>query len=146
MGFGLAESSAPRRRDRVDRSIARAPAIASIARIRPLRDPHTDARDRIRPGARSTQRDVAPRDSTAIARRGGARAERRSTARDGDDARDTRVARRATGTAHWDAAEATGGDDRGRAREGREARANGDGWAQLRDVRRSEDVEMAKDG
>jgi len=98
-------------------------------------------------------RDVAARDERAIARRGGARAERRSTARDGDDARDdgeTRVARRATGTPHGDAAETTGGDDRGRARDaGREqgeARGRGDGWAGVRDVRGGEDVEMAKDG
>jgi len=135
----------------------RAVAIASIdrERARPRSHPsrafdrcaiHTRTRAiAFDPARDPSRRDVAPRDSTAIARRGGARHERRSTARDGDDAR-TRVARRATGTARFDAAEATGGDDRGRAREGREARERGDGWAQLRDVRRSEDVEMAKDG
>jgi hypothetical protein len=98
-------------------------------------------------------RDVAPRDARALARRVGARAERRSTARAGDDARDdgeTRVARRATGTRDRDAAETTGGDPGGRARdagaEDREARTTGDGWAGVRDVRGGEDVEMAKDG
>jgi hypothetical protein len=133
---------------RVDRSIDRIDRIDRIHRIRPLRDPHTDARDRDAPA-----RDVAPRDARALARRFGARAERRSTARAGDDARDdgeARVARRATGTRDRDAAETTGGDPGGRARdagaEDREARTTGDGWAGVRDVRGGEDVEMAKDG
>ena len=152
--MGFARPNHPRRAvaSPVDRSIARAPAIDRVDRGRPLRDRHTDARDRdARRAIRA--RDVAPRDERAIARRGGARAERRSTARDGDDARDdgeTRDARRATGTARGDAAETTGGDDRGRARggggEGGEARERGDGWAGVRDVRGGEDVEMAKDG
>jgi hypothetical protein len=137
----------------IDRSRARPRSIASIASHSTVaRSTHGRARSR-RPGARSVDNDVAPRDARALARRFGARAERRSTARAGDDARDdgeARVARRATGTRDRDAAETTGGDPGGRARdagaEDREARTTGDGWANVRDVRGGEDVEMAKDG
>ena len=152
-GIRESESHASRRRlASIDRSRARPRSIASIASHSTVaRSTHGRARSR-RPGARS-ERDVAPRDARALARRFGARAERRSTARAGDDARDdgeTRVARRATGTRDRDAAETTGGDPGGRARdagaEDREARTTGDGWANVRDVRGGEDVEMAKDG
>ena len=145
----IAPSPRPRSIDRaLDR--ARPRSIASIASIAFDRCAiHT----RTRAIATTRTRDVAPRDARALARRFGARAERRSTARAGDDARDdgeTRVARRATGTRDRDAAETTGGDPGGRARdagaEGREARTTGDGWANVRDVRGGEDVEMAKDG
>ena len=145
----IAPSPRPRSIDRaLDR--ARPRSIASIASIAFDRCAiHT----RTRAIATTRTRDVAPRDARALARRFGARAERRSTARAGDDARDdgeARVARRATGTRDRDAAETTGGDPGGRARdagaEGREARTTGDGWANVRDVRGGEDVEMAKDG
>jgi hypothetical protein len=156
-GIRASESSASRRLPpRVDRSIAR--SIASIASIAShstvARSTHGRARSRLSTPRRAiATRDVAPRDARALARRFGARAERRSTARAGDDARDdgeARVARRATGTRDRDAAETTGGDPGGRARdagaEDREARTTGDGWAGVRDVRGGEDVEMAKDG
>lgn len=135
----------------IDRSRARPRSIASIAFDRCAI--HTRTRAIATPRRATRTRDVAPRDARAIARRFGARAERRSRARAGDDARDdgeTRVARRATGTRDRDAAETTGGDRGGRARdagaEDREARTTGDGWAGVRDVRGGEDVEMAKDG
>ena len=150
---GIRESvsfASRRRLASIDRSIARPRSIASIASIAFDRCAiHT----RTRAISTPRTRDVAPRDARALARRFGARAERRSTARAGDDARDdgeTRVARRATGTRDRDAAETTGGDPGGRARdagaEDREARTTGDGWANVRDVRGGEDVEMAKDG
>jgi hypothetical protein len=149
-GIRASEPSASRRRLARDRSIARSTAIDRIDRIAFDRCAiHT----RTRAIATPRTRDVAPRDARALARRFGARAERRSTARAGDDARDdgeARVARRATGTRDRDAAETTGGDPGGRARdagaEDREARTTGDGWANVRDVRGGEDVEMAKDG
>ena len=133
------------------RSIDR--AIDRIDRIHRIAFDRCAIHTRTRAIATPRTRDVAPRDARALARRFGARAERRSRARRGDDARDdgeTRVARRATGTRDRDAAETTGGDPGGRARdagaEGREARTTGDGWANVRDVRGGEDVEMAKDG
>ena len=146
----IVPSPRPRSIDRaLDRDRSH-PSIASHSTV--ARSTHGRARSR-RPGARSVDNDVAPRDARALARRFGARAERRSTARAGDDARDdgeARVARRATGTRDRDAAETTGGDPGGRARdagaEDREARTTGDGWAGVRDVRGGEDVEMAKDG
>ena len=136
----------------IDRAIDRI-EIASIASHSTVaRSTHGRAR-RTTPRRAIATRDVAPRDARALARRGGARAERRSRARAGDDARgdgETRVARRATGTRDRDDAETTGGDPGGRARDGwavgREARDTGDGWAGVRDVRGGEDVEMAKDG
>ena len=145
---------------RVDRSIARSTAIDRIHRAHSFDASHSTVARSTHGRARSQSprraiatRDVAPRDARALARRGGARAERRSRARAGDDARgdgEARVARRATGTRDRDAAETTGGDRGGRARdagaEGREARTTGDGWANVRDVRGGEDVEMAKDG
>lgn len=139
---------------RVDRAIDRIDRIHRIHRIAFDRCAiHTRTRAIATPRRATRTRDVAPRDARAIARRFGARAERRSRARAGDDARDdgeTRVARRATGTRDRDAAETTGGDPGGRARdaraEDREARTTGDGWAGVRDVRGGEDVEMAKDG
>lgn len=148
-GIRASEPSASRRRlASIDRSIA---SIASIAFDRCAI--HTRTRAIATPRRAIATRDVAPRDARALARRFGARAERRSTARAGDDARDdgeARVARRATGTRDRDAAETTGGDPGGRARdagaEDREARTTGDGWANVRDVRGGEDVEMAKDG
>ena len=133
------------------RSIDR--AIDRIDRIHRIAFDRCAIHTRTRAIATPRTRDVAPRDARAIARRRGTRAERRSTARAGDDARgdgEARVARRATGTRDRDAAETTGGDPGGRARdagaEGREARTTGDGWANVRDVRGGEDVEMAKDG
>ena len=151
-GIRASDPSASRRRlASIDRSRASIASIASIAFDRCAIHPRTRAI--ATPRRAIATRDVAPRDARALARRFGARAERRSTARAGDDARDdgeTRVARRATGTRDRDAAETTGGDRGGRARdagaEDREARTTGDGWAGVRDVRGGEDVEMAKDG
>ena len=141
----------PSSRRSIDRAIDRIDRIHRIAFDRCAI--HTRTRAIATPRRAIATRDVAPRDARALARRFGARAERRSTARAGDDARDdgeARVARRATGTRDRDAAETTGGDPGGRARdagaEGREARTTGDGWANVRDVRGGEDVEMAKDG
>jgi hypothetical protein len=113
------------------RSIDRPRSIASIASIAFDRCAiHTRTRAIATPRRAIATRDVAPRD-----------------ARDDGEAR---VARRATGTRDRDAAETTGGDPGGRARdagaEDREARTTGDGWANVRDVRGGEDVEMAKDG
>jgi len=151
-GIRASESHASRRRlASIDRSIA----LDRIDRIHRIAFDRCAIHTRTRAIAtpRRATRDVAPRDARALARRFGARAERRSTARAGDDARDdgeARVARRATGTRDRDAAETTGGDPGGRARdagaEDREARTTGDGWAGVRDVRGGEDVEMAKDG
>ena len=141
----------PSSRRSIDRAIDRIDRIHRIAFDRCAI--HTRTRAIATPRRAIATRDVAPRDARALARRFGARAERRSTARAGDDARDdgeARVARRATGTRDRDAAETTGGDPGGRARdagaEDREARTTGDGWANVRDVRGGEDVEMAKDG
>ena len=141
----------PSSRRSIDRAIDRIDRIHRIAFDRCAI--HTRTRAIATPRRAIATRDVAPRDARALARRFGARAERRSTARAGDDARDdgeARVARRATGTRDRDAAETTGGDPGGRARdagaEDREARTTGDGWAGVRDVRGGEDVEMAKDG
>ena len=141
----------PSSRRSIDRAIDRIDRIHRIAFDRCAI--HTRTRAIATPRRAIATRDVAPRDARALARRFGARAERRSTARAGDDARDdgeARVARRATGTRDRDAAETTGGDPGGRARDAgaqdREARTTGDGWANVRDVRGGEDVEMAKDG